>query len=114
MKKVYRFFDKDSGYALADVIALENEVIDKDEYEIFDEKCPWKKKLLTNYEVREMLHPIFIGGKQVYKVRSIKERKEYCLKQLTTIYEEVRRLSNPSKYYVDLSEKLWTFFFLLK
>lgn len=107
VKKVYRFFDKETGYALADLLALEDEIIDKNEYEIFDEKCPWKKKLLTNYEVREMLHPIFLNGKQVYEVPLVEKTKEYCLKQMESIYPEVRRLFNPSKYYVDLSKKLY-------
>lgn len=107
MKKVYRFFDKDTGYALADLVALEDEVINKEQYEIFDEKCPWKKKLLTNYEIKEMLQPIFIDGKQLYEVSNVNESKKYCSNELNKIYEEVRRLSNPSKYYVDLSKELY-------
>ena len=107
VKKVYRFFDKETGYALADLLALENEVINTNEYEIFDEKCPWKKKVLTNYVVKEMLHPIFLDGKQVYEIPSIEETKKYCLKQIESIYPEVRRLFNPSKYYVDLSQELY-------
>lgn len=107
VKNVYRFYDKESGFALADVLALEHEKIDLNEYEIFDEKCTWKRKTLTNYTIRQMLNPIFINGKQVYKIPSILESKEYCKKQLDTIYPEVKRLFNPSKYYVDLSKKLY-------
>lgn len=107
VKKVYRFYDKETGYALADVLALEGEKVDLDEYEIFDEKCPWKRKVLTNYTVKEMLRPIFIGGKQVYKTPSVIESKAYCKEQLETLYPEVRRLFNPTKYYVDLSTDLY-------
>jgi nicotinate phosphoribosyltransferase len=107
VKKVYRFYNKDDGYALADVVTLEKEIINDKEYEIFDEKSPWKRKLLTNYFVKEMLHPIFIDGKQVYEIPSVKESKEYCCKQLETIYPEHKRLFNPSIYYVDLSKKLY-------
>ena len=107
VKKVYRFYDKDSGYALADLVALEDEKISDKEYEIFDEKCPWKKKTLTNYVVREMLRPVFLGGKQVYDVPDVNESKKYCKEQLQTLYPEVKRLLNPSKYYVDLSKELY-------
>lgn len=107
VKKVCRFFDKETGYALADLLCLEDEIIDENEYEIFDEKDVWKKKKLTNYVVKEMLHPIFINGKQVYEVPSVNESKEYCKKQLETIYPEIRRLFNPSKYYMDLSKQLY-------
>lgn len=107
VKKVYRFYDQDSGYALADVVALEDEVIEEDKYEIFDEKSPWKKKTLTNYKVKEMLKPIFINGNQVYKVPTVEESKKYCKEQMNSIYPEVKRLFNPSKYYVDLSKNLY-------
>ena len=107
VKKVCRFFDKETGYALADLLCLEDEIIDENEYEIFDEKDVWKNKKLTNYVVKEMLHPIFINGKQVYEVPSVNESKEYCKKQLETIYPEIRRLFNPSKYYMDLSKQLY-------
>ena len=89
------------------VLALEDEVIDEKEYEIFDEKSTWKRKLLKDYYVKEMLQPIFINGKQVYKVRSVEESKEYHKQELNKIYPEVRRLFNPSKYYVDLTKKLY-------
>ena len=59
VKKVYRFYDKQTGYALADLLALEHESINKDEYEIFDETSTWKRKLLTNYNIKEMLLTIY-------------------------------------------------------
>ena len=54
-----------------------------------------------------MLKPIFINGKQVYQVPSFKESQIYCKQQLETIYPEIKRLNNPSKYYMDLSKKLY-------
>lgn len=107
VKEVYRFYDKETGYALGDVLALSDEVIDENEYTLFDEKSPWKRKTITNYTVRKMLHPIFKDGKLVYTKPSVNESKEYCKKELETIYEETKRLSNPNKYYVDLSQKLY-------
>ena len=46
-KKTYRFYDKKTNKALADVIALHDEIIPEDNYTIFDQTATWKKKTLT-------------------------------------------------------------------
>ena len=43
----------------------------------------------------------------VYELPTIEEIKNYCKDQVDRIWEEVKRFSNPHKYYVDLSQKLW-------
>ena len=105
-KKIYRFYDKKTGYALGDVIARDYEAINKDEYTLISEYQTWKRTTLKDYEVRELQVPIFIDGVQVYQNASIIERREYCNKEMTTLYPEVRRIINPHVYYVDLSEEL--------
>ncbi len=102
-KKVYRFFDKESGYALGDVIALNNEIIDKDKYVLICPTEEWKTSLIENYNVKELQKTIFKNGKLVYKMPSVKERKQYCNEQFKTLYPEITRLYNPHEYYVDLS-----------
>jgi len=106
-KKVCRFYSKETGYALADVVMLKDEVVPENEYEIFDEHSTWKKKKLNNYYVRELQEKIFENGKLIYKSPSLKEIAEYCKKELSSIWDEVKRLNNPQKYYVDLSQKLY-------
>ena len=105
-KKVYRFFDKQTGYALGDVIALADEKIPKDKYTLIHPTEEWKTTTIENYEVKELQVPIFENGKQVYEVPSVKQRKEYCTEQFKTIYPEVKRSANPHGYYVDLTKKL--------
>ena len=105
-KRVYRFYDKETGYALGDVIALYDEVIDKNEYTLIDPIQNEKFKTIRNYEIRELQVPIFLGGKLVYNQPSIMERQAYCDSEFKTLYPEVTRLLNPHSYYVDLSEKL--------
>lgn len=106
-KKVVRFYSKDTNYALADVIMLNDEEIPQDEYEIFDEYHTWKRKKLTNYYVKELREKIFENGKLIYKIPTLKETASYAKKELETIWEEIKRLNNPQKYYVDLSAKLY-------
>lgn len=105
-KKVYRFYDKNTGYALGDVIALNDEKISEESYTLI---CPTdinKIKTITNYNVRELQVPIFLDGMLVYDEPTINERKEYCKNDFITFYPEIKRLDNPHEYYVDLSEKL--------
>lgn len=106
-KKVYRFYDKDTFKALADVVALYNEKIPDDKYSIFDPQEPWKEKILENYIVRPIQKEIFKNGELVYTSPSLSEICRYAKEELDTLWPEIRRLKNPHKYYVDLSEKLW-------
>lgn len=105
-KKVYRFYDKETGFALGDVLALYNEVIPEGEYTLVSPTEEWKKTTITNYYVRELQIPIFLNGKLVYNVPSVKEARNYCTEQFKTLYPEIKRKENPHGYYVDLSEKL--------
>jgi nicotinate phosphoribosyltransferase len=106
-KKLIRFYDKDTNMAIADLICLADEVIPYDEYVIFDPLSPWKKKTITNYTYKQLQRPIFVNGSLVYKVKNTEETKQYCKEQMSTIWDEVKRLRNPHKYYVDLSQKLF-------
>lgn len=106
-KKIYRFYSKDSNYALADVIMLKDEEEPKGEYEIFDQHNTWKRKKLDNYYVKELQEKIFENGELIYQMPTLKEIAKYAEQQLGTLWEEVKRLKNPQKYYVDLSQKLY-------
>lgn len=107
-KQVYRLIDKDSGKAIADVLTLDDEIIDETKpYVLFDPDFTWKRKEIENFVTRKLLVPIFEGGKKVYEEPSLKEIREYCLRQTDTLWDEVKRFENPHKYYVDLSKNLW-------
>lgn len=106
-KKVCRFYSRDTNYALADVIMLKNEKINENCYEIFDEHNTWKRKKLTNYYVKELQEKIFENGKLIYKSPSLSEIADYSKKDLERFWDEVKRLNNPQKYYVDLSKELF-------
>lgn len=105
-KKVYRFYDKKEGYALGDLLALSDEVIPNDKYTLIHPVETWKQKELTNYQVRDLLVPIFKDGQLVYQTPNIEKTKAYCNNEFNTLYEEIKRIDNPHEYYVDLSDKL--------
>ncbi|UAL07085.1 MAG: nicotinate phosphoribosyltransferase [Candidatus Methanogranum gryphiswaldense] len=106
-KKLYRLFDND-GKAIADQICVYDETIDDSKpLEIFDPEATWKKKVLVDYSAKELLVPIFKNGELVYDMPSLDEIREYCAQQIDTLWEEVKRFSNPHVYYVDMSKRLW-------
>lgn len=107
-KKVYRFYDNETGKALADELCLYDEEIDETQpHTIFDQSAAWKTKTLTNYTAKSLLVPIFKGGELVYEEPSLEEIRESCLSQIDDLWDEVKRFENPHTYYVDLSKKLW-------
>ena len=107
-KKVYRFYSKETNKALADLLCLYDETIDETKpYTIFDPVQTWKQKELTDFYVKEVLVPIFVGGKQVYEKPSIEQIRANCEREYNTLWSENTRFNNPNKYYVDLSQKLW-------
>lgn len=107
VKDIFRFYDKAQGKALADVIAVKGEEIPKDGYEIFHPLFTWKRKTLQNYEVRSLLEDIYIGGKLVYKSPSLEEIRAKVQRELSTLWDEIKRLNSPQEYIVDLSPELW-------
>ncbi len=108
-KKVYRYYDLESGKALADELCLHSEVVRPEDgpHTIFDQNATWKTKTLTDFSVRELLVPIFKGGRLVYQQPTLPEIKTYCQAQMETLWDEVKRFENPHTYYVDLSKALW-------
>jgi len=107
IKKVVRFYDR-AGKAMADIIALENEVfVEGKPLTIFDPVQTWKRKTLRNYRIRELLIPVFRGGKRVYDLPKLTEVQSYAKAELDTFWDEVKRLTNPHSYIVDLSTNLF-------
>ena len=51
--------------------------------------------------------PIFEGGKQVYESPKLADIAKYAHSELDTLWEEYKRLNNPQRYKVDLSQKLY-------
>ncbi|MCF0137145.1 MAG: nicotinate phosphoribosyltransferase [Oscillospiraceae bacterium] len=106
-KKVYRFFDRETGMAEADYICLHDEVVDDTgTLEIRDPDARWKSKVMENFEAKELLVPVFKNGKQVYQLPELTEIRRNCAYQVSTLWPEVKRFDFPHQYYVDLSEKL--------
>lgn len=109
-KKLYRAYDKDTGFAIADIMCRQDEDITKEiKLEIVDPTNYLKSTVISNFNLVELQKTIFENGKLVYEDPEILEKKEYCNKQMQTLYPEVKRIENPHKYYVDGTVNYVTF-----
>lgn len=107
-KKIYRYYDNESGKALADELCVYDEVVDDSKpHTIFDPNATWKTKTLQNFTAKELLVPIFENGTCVYESPTVHEIAAYCREQVDLLWDEVKRFENPHDYYVDLSEQLY-------
>ena len=108
VKKLYRIYDKANGMAVADLIALDHETYDESQpLTIYDPVNTWKSMTLTNYTMKELHVPLFKGGKRVYQSPSLMDIQKHCREDLATFWDQYKRLLNPHRYKVDLSDSLW-------
>ena len=108
-KKLYRAYDKTSGYAIADIMTRQSEDINKSELLIVSPTDMLKRTTISNFELVKLQKPIFVKGKLVYDDPSIMEKRDYSNKQMKTIYPEVKRIEKPHGYYVDGTESYVNF-----
>jgi len=107
VKKLLRIYDQED-MAYADLIALEDEVFDPSQpLTLFDPVDTWKSVTLTNYTIRELQVPIFKDGVKVYAQPTLNEICAYAKQEMKSFWDQYKRLMNPHRYKVDLSESLW-------
>lgn len=107
-KTLWRFFDNETGTAIADLISEHDEVIDESQpYELFDPEYTWKRKTVTNFRAEKLLVKIFDKGRCVYESPKMEDIRRQCMEKVDKLWDEVKRFEYPHRYYVDLSLKLW-------
>ncbi|MFT4107583.1 MAG: nicotinate phosphoribosyltransferase [Lacrimispora sp.] len=109
-KAIKRIYNRETGKIIADLICLEGEVFqESNSLLLFDPIETWKKTHLApnSYTMRDLLVPVFKGGACVYSSPAVMDIRNYCQKELNTLWDESRRLVNPHEVHVDLSNELW-------
>ncbi len=107
-KKIVRIYGKSNDMALADLLCLEDEVIDTDKpLEIFHPMHTWKRRVIKDYYIKELLVPVFRGGKQVYESPAITDMQKHLKEEKAKLWPTFKRMVNPHVYHVDLSQQLW-------
>ena len=109
-KTIYRVYEKETGKIKADLICLVDETFSEEEpLLLFDPSEPWKKTKMApgTFTLREMMVPVFKDGKCIYESPKVMDIRAYAQEELSTLWDETRRLVNPHQVYVDLSAKLY-------
>lgn len=104
-KDLYRAYDKNTGYAIADIMCSKDREMNERQMKIISINDLITNTTIDNYRLVKLQKPIFLNGELVYKDPSVFEKKEYCDEQMKTLYPEVKRTLNPHKYYVDGTEE---------
>ena len=108
IKTIRRFYRKDNGKMITDLICLENEAKpDGGDFTLVTESAKWRKKYLKagKYTCEEMLKPVMRNG-EAEPLPTLKETIAYANEQMETLWPEYKRLMNPNIMEVNLSDKL--------
>ena len=107
-KTFYRVYDKQTGKAEADLIALKDEEFDFTQpLTLYHPIERWKKTTFTEYEVRELPVCIIEGGKLVAEMPKVKDIAAYAKTEMESFWDEYKRIDQPEIYKVDLSDGLY-------
>lgn len=108
-KKLYRAYDVETGYAIADIMTRQNQILTNDDLIIVSPTDYLKRKKITDFELVELQKPIFVDGVLVYDDPDLFDKKKYCNEQMATIYPEVKREKMPHEYHVSGTEEYVNF-----
>lgn len=105
IKTLYRAYDNETGYAVADIITREGEEIKTDDLIIVSTTDYLKRKKLTDFTIVPLQQTIFECGSLVFDDPDLDTTKAYCEAQMATIYPEVKRTIMPHIYHVSGTEE---------
>lgn len=107
-KQVWRIRSQNNTKPEGDLVSLADERPDlEEELFMFHPQYTYINKTVKDFIARPLLIDIFVEGEKVYEEPSLEEIRAYSEKVLGEQYEEHRRLLNPEKYPVDLSQELY-------
>lgn len=103
--RVRRFFNASEN--IADMIYDVNSE-PKGDFTIVDPSDPTRQKVISaSNTAKELLVPIFKGGKLVYKQPTIHEMREKAINELKHFHSGIKRFVNPHEYPVGLEKSLY-------
>ncbi|MDN6195224.1 MAG: nicotinate phosphoribosyltransferase [Atopostipes suicloacalis] len=107
-KQVWRIRSQNDTKPEGDLVTLFEERPDlKEELFMFHPQYTYINKTVTDFTARPLLTDIFKAGEKVYEEPTLEEIRAYAAEKICEQYEEHRRLLNPEKYPVDLSQDLY-------
>ncbi len=108
VKDVWRFYRKDTGKVITDLMCLSDEIpADGGDFVLTTESAKWRQKSLAagTYTAIPMLAP-FVKGGEILPLPTLSETIDYANAQMETLWPETKRLWNPEGVEINLSDKL--------
>lgn len=105
-KKVVRLGAED-GQMEADVLAESSEDLSRGDVVVLDAYDPFKRLCLHPASREELLLPILDQGILVYAFPGLERIQERRKEQLGRLHHAYRRIEDPGKFKVGVTEKLW-------
>lgn len=105
-KKIVRFSGQDRHMEV-DVLAESSEDLSRGEVVVLDPLDPSKREHLNSLYREELLLPIVEKGSLVYAFPGLEQIQEKRKEQLGRLHDVYRRMQNPERFRVGLTEKLW-------
>lgn len=96
-----------SGQAIADCLYDQSADLSKGCIMVDPFDMTRQKRLLADYEFRDLLVPVFREGKRVYPEVTIEEAKENARQNLEWFHSGVKRFVNPHQFPVGLEKSLY-------
>ncbi len=109
-KQVWRMYDR-RGRATADVLALREEELEPADMTLHHPMDLGVRRQVGPHEISRlepMLATVFEGGKRTAPNTTLAELRERRSADLELLDPGVRRLVNPHRYHVSLTDRLWT------
>ena len=109
-KTVFRIYEEPAHKMVADLICLADETFDTSkDLTIFDPIETWKRTTLIGgtYSMEEQLIKVFDNGQCIYHSPSVMEIRQHFLDELDKQWDEAKRLINPHRAHIDLSDRLF-------
>lgn len=103
-----RVYHCDSGKAAGDLILPMGEKLPEsgDEIVLQDPIHTARRKRVRNFKTRELLVPVFRGGKRVYDLPTVAEIQAYHRQELETLWDTYKALVDPESYPVNATKEL--------
>ena len=95
------------GQAIADVIYDQSTDLSKGCIMVDPFDMTRQKRILADYEFRDLLVPVFRKGRRVYPKVTIEEAKENARQNLEWFHSGVKRFVNPHQFPVGLEKSLY-------
>lgn len=109
-KTTFRIYEEPAHKMVADLICLAGETFDTtQDLTIFDPIETWKRTTLEGgtYSMEEQLVKVFDHGQCIYHSPSVMDIRRHFFEELDKQWDESKRLINPHRAHIDLSDRLF-------